>query len=841
MRATCRAPSHHSALSPALPRVPTRLAFLVLVWFAANLAFNVGMERSLGLVPNVHVLTTFQFAAGTLCYGTMLLFQGATLPHPKWAKQITLSAVLLLGGTLFTNVSLSLFSVSFTHVIKTCEPFFTVVIVYLWDRKVPDGTATLALVVTVLGVLAASADQRAHNGKSNAIVAGVGVGLAANLCLQMRNVLNKKLMVDKEPTVDREDNSPLIVTMPAEGAEGAEAVKDAEGEPPPLKPMELLLSTLSVGLPMQLALHAAADMGAALQPESRAVNRYAHYGDASLLWLVVPPAAFVLYQVASISVLARVDPVSHALLNATKRVVVIGLGAMTMREPFSPGYVAGAALALIGVSAYSFAKTLRSKAAHLCLCCSLAGSALMFVVFWVTQLPPAIASWGWCTGAASHAPAIAATTTDAMGAASFDYTAAALQTAAKPAKVIAAMGSRRSWNGMRIAFVHRHTKHNLGDFWSTPYHYFDWPQANRTDMFDIGWGPSKGLDAYNFLKTRLLDYDVVIVGGGGLLGLATSAFHLTLDIIARHPGVSVIWAAGTNYLDVGTGHPLVKAPEVVSRFKIAAIRDQHVVYSDGGDDGPEVPQLDDATCMHAAFDRLLLAEEQSPRPAAREIKVVVFEHSSKYATKMHRLSGLNLTCPESENCEAVGCVRREGKCVLNVVDRLHNEGYRPLPVPADLVPDPLMPDMPSKVQTIEGIIERLSKADVVVTSSYHGCWWATLLGKAVVVSDAIARSSRVKLLRYPPTAYSGNLYRDQRRAMVAAVAHPFPETLRTCRRSNELFYDLVMSLATKAKAGTVAAEGVDLQSTLDVHKDTELSKLRAKNNVLEAKLKGPEA
>ena len=147
-----------------------RLAALVLVWYVASLTFNVGMKRSHALVPDVLVLTTFQFGLGALAYGVALLTGAATLPHARWATPLLSSAALLLGGTLFTNVSLTLLSVSFTHVIKTCEPFFTVMIVYLWDGQLPHPTAVLALVVTVVGVLVASTDQRARAGKSNAFV-----------------------------------------------------------------------------------------------------------------------------------------------------------------------------------------------------------------------------------------------------------------------------------------------------------------------------------------------------------------------------------------------------------------------------------------------------------------------------------------------------------------------------------------------------------------------------------------------------------------------------------------------------------------------------------------------
>jgi hypothetical protein len=185
--------------------------------------------------------------------------------------------------------------------------------------------------------------------------------------------------------------------------------------------------------------------------------------------------------------------------------------------------------------------------------------------------------------------------------------------------------------------------------------------------------------------------------------------------------------------------------------------------------------------------------------AEREIKVVVFEHSTKYVQASNSLSGLNLTCPESasSSCGALGCVHRGSFCVLNVIDRMHNEGAHALNITkevqeVDSRASPGMLQMPRERQEVEDIIQRLSKGDVVVTSSYHGTWWATLLGKAVVVTQTIARSSRVKLFRYPATVYSGNLYHDQQRATLAAMAHPFPEVLRMCRKLNELFYSRVL-------------------------------------------------
>ena len=102
------------------PKELWNLAVLILVWYVANLGFNVGMKRSHALVPDVLVLTAFQFGAGAIAFGCACLTGHAKLPHARWAAPLACSAVLLLGGTLFTNTSLTLLSVSFTHVIKTC-------------------------------------------------------------------------------------------------------------------------------------------------------------------------------------------------------------------------------------------------------------------------------------------------------------------------------------------------------------------------------------------------------------------------------------------------------------------------------------------------------------------------------------------------------------------------------------------------------------------------------------------------------------------------------------------------------------------------------------------------
>jgi hypothetical protein len=114
---------------------------------------------------------------------------------------------------------------------------------------------------------------------------------------------------------------------------------------------------MTIALPMMLSLQAIVESVVLFARTSPMPSRYAHYADAHPLWLLVPPLTFVGYQLSSILVLARVgEPVMHAVLNALKRTIVIGFGALWMLEPISPEYASGAAVAIIGASTYSVVK-----------------------------------------------------------------------------------------------------------------------------------------------------------------------------------------------------------------------------------------------------------------------------------------------------------------------------------------------------------------------------------------------------------------------------------------------------------------------------------------------------
>ena len=111
----------------------TSTLLVVGLWYASNLLFNVGMKRCFAVLPDAMVLTTMQLFMGTVVLAPVAFIADGAEAMRVLARRrgrILLSACFFLGGTLSTNVSLTLLSISFTQIIKSTEPIFTVVLCY---------------------------------------------------------------------------------------------------------------------------------------------------------------------------------------------------------------------------------------------------------------------------------------------------------------------------------------------------------------------------------------------------------------------------------------------------------------------------------------------------------------------------------------------------------------------------------------------------------------------------------------------------------------------------------------------------------------------------------------
>jgi exopolysaccharide biosynthesis predicted pyruvyltransferase EpsI len=83
-------------------------------------------------------------------------------------------------------------------------------------------------------------------------------------------------------------------------------------------------------------------------------------------------------------------------------------------------------------------------------------------------------------------------------------------------------------------------------------------------------------------------------------------------------------------------------------------------------------------------------------------------------------------------------------------------------------------------------LEFIASGEVVITNSYHGAYWATLLGRKVI---CIPFSSKFYGYKFPPTySNSINWIEDIKKTL------RYTDALEDCRRINKKFYQLVLSM-----------------------------------------------
>jgi hypothetical protein len=91
----------------------------------------------------------------------------------------------------------------------------------------------------------------------------------------------------------------------------------------------------------------------------------------------------------------------------------------------------------------------------------------------------------------------------------------------------------------------------------------------------------------------------------------------------------------------------------------------------------------------------------------------------------------------------------------------------------------------------ESIIKFLGSANTVITNSYHGAYWAILLGKRVL---ALANMSKMYRMKHAPV-----ICRVEEWKRYVDLAETYPGALDECRSVNLQFYNKVMLELGRAK------------------------------------------
>jgi hypothetical protein len=110
---------------------------------------------------------------------------------------------------------------------------------------------------------------------------------------------------------------------------------------------------------------------------------------------------------------------------------------------------------------------------------------------------------------------------------------------------------------------------------------------------------------------------------------------------------------------------------------------------------------------------------------------------------------------------------------------LYDHQHTPLPIKGH-------PRLSNACMDFSGVLAFLASGETVITNSYHGAYWARLLGRRVVV---LPFSNRLLHMRFPPAVATAQNYQQ-----CAKETRTEPGALETCRESNLRFASRVSEI-----------------------------------------------
>lgn len=293
-----------------------KLAIYYFLLYFFTIVYNVTNKKVLDVVPLPASVATVQMILGIPMFLPVWMMK-----PPKHLKSINLKSYSTIAlchglGNLATVYALQAGSVSFTHVVKSAEPIFSAVLAVLFMNSRLSTLAYISLLPIVVGVALASLKE--FHFSWLAFIAA----MLSNFFYQARMVLSKVLLA-------------------------------SEGESPSAANTFRILTILA-SLQM-IPIAALLERNRFMQylnilASSRSEGRF------SFINLMISSASFYIYNEVAFWILDLVHPVTHAVGNTIKRVVLILASIVILRTPVSGMGMIGSAIAVIGSFLYALAQ-----------------------------------------------------------------------------------------------------------------------------------------------------------------------------------------------------------------------------------------------------------------------------------------------------------------------------------------------------------------------------------------------------------------------------------------------------------------------------------------------------
>nr|XP_010933043.1 xylulose 5-phosphate/phosphate translocator, chloroplastic [Elaeis guineensis] len=297
------------------------LALVVGLWYFHSVIFNIYNKKVLNLFPYPWLLASFQLLVASLWMG--FLWASRLQSFPRVSKKFFAA---LLGpaffhaiGHVYACVSFSKVAVSFTHVIKTSEPVFSVVLSALHGRFYP-----LHVWLSVLPIVAGCSLAAVTEASFDAH--GLWTALISNAGFVLRNIHSKHSLYDFSHVSGLNLYGWITIV------------------------------SLLYLFPVAVFVEGSRWAGGVQRALAAVPTPWTFYG-----WVLLSGVFYHLYNQTSHRALEKMSSSAFSVGNSMKRVVVIVASVLVFGNPIRPLNALGSGIAILGTFLYSRATATEKK------------------------------------------------------------------------------------------------------------------------------------------------------------------------------------------------------------------------------------------------------------------------------------------------------------------------------------------------------------------------------------------------------------------------------------------------------------------------------------------------